>query len=155
MKKKILSASLISIFLLSLTGCADQYSGNTYSSSEVKQVQNIRYATVVGLRPVKISKDSSSLNMGSIGGTVLGGFIGNTIGSGSGRLLATAGGAILGGVAGNSINNAAKTYNALEITLREDGAGRDIAIVQSDDVSFQKGERVRIIGSGNSLRVIR
>jgi surface antigen len=42
-------------------------------------------------------------NMGGVGGAVVGGVLGSNVGSGKGRLAATAVGAILGGMAGQSI----------------------------------------------------
>lgn len=153
MKNKIFVVPMLTIAIMSMVGCAgNTYSGSTYSASEAKQAQSVRYATVVSVRPVEISKDSGAVNVGSVGGAVLGGFAGNTVGGGSGRLLATAGGALLGGIAGNSVNNAVGKEKGIEIFLKTE-AGQEISVVQSADVSFYKGQRVRLVGSGSSVRV--
>ena len=76
----------------------------------------------------------------------------NTVGGGSGKLLATAGGALLGGVVGNSANKAVGKEKGLEILVRTD-SGQDISIVQSADVNFYKGQKVKFIGNGGSVRV--
>lgn len=75
-------------------------SGDVYSASEAKQVQNVTYGTVVNARPVQIQGGDENNVMGAIGGAVLGGFLGNTVGGGTGRSLATATGAVASGVAG-------------------------------------------------------
>lgn len=153
MKRNIFVVSMLALSVIGLSGCAgNTYSGSTYKASEVKQVQSVRYATVVSVRPVEISKESGAVNVGSIGGAVIGGLAGNTVGQGSGRLLATAGGALLGGLAGNSINNAVGKEKGIEILVKTE-TGQDISIVQSADVSFYKGQRVKLIGNGSSLRV--
>ncbi len=153
MKRNILSISVLTLAIIGMTGCANNtYSGSTYKASEVKQAQSVRYATVLSVRSVEISSDDSAINIGSIGGAVLGGFAGNTVGGGSGKLLATAGGALLGGVVGNSANKAVGKEKGLEILVRTD-SGQDISIVQSADVNFYKGQKVKLIGNGGSVRV--
>ena len=83
MIKRVLIVSLMG---LSLAGCVnnDSLSGDVYTASEAKQVQNVTYGTVVNVRPVQIQGGDDSNVIGAIGGAVLGGFLGNTIG-GDGR----------------------------------------------------------------------
>lgn len=139
---------------LSLVGCmSSPYSGNVYSGSQAKTAQSVIYGTVVSTRPVKISNEASAVSVGSVSGAVLGGFAGNTIGGGSGRLLATAGGAILGGLAGSAVEKGVTTENAVEIVVRVDGTNENVAVVQSADTYFSIGQKVRLIGSGKNLRV--
>ncbi|EBA4878964.1 outer membrane lipoprotein SlyB, partial [Salmonella enterica] len=89
MIKRVLAVSLMG---LSLAGCVnnDSLSGDVYTASEAKQVQNVTYGTIVNVRPVQIQGGDDSNVIGAIGGAVLGGFLGNTIGGGTGRSLATA-----------------------------------------------------------------
>lgn len=93
MIKRVLIVSLAG---LSLVGCAntDSLSGDVYTASEAKQVQNVTYGTIVNVRPVKIQAGDNDNVIGAIGGAVLGGFLGNTVGGGTGRSLATAAGAV-------------------------------------------------------------
>ena len=88
---RVLGVSLIG---LTLAGCVNDssLSGDVYSASEAKQVQNVTYGTIVNARPVQIQGGDDTNVVGAIGGAVLGGFLGNTIGGGTGRSLATAGG---------------------------------------------------------------
>ena len=97
MIKRVLVVSMVG---LSLVGCVnnDTLSGDVYTASEAKQVQNVSYGTIVNVRPVQIQGGDDSNVIGAIGGAVLGGFLGNTVGGGTGRSLATAAGAVAGGV---------------------------------------------------------
>lgn len=102
---RVLGVSLIG---LTLAGCVNDssLSGDVYSASEAKQVQNVTYGTIVNARPVQIQGGDENNVMGAIGGAVLGGFLGNTVGGGTGRSLATAAGAVAGGVAGQGVQGA-------------------------------------------------
>ncbi len=105
MIKRVLVVSMVG---LSLVGCVnnDTLSGDVYTASEAKQVQNVSYGTIVNVRPVQIQGGDDSNVIGAIGGAVLGGFLGNTVGGGTGRSLATAAGAVAGGVAGQGVQSA-------------------------------------------------
>ncbi|SPW22198.1 Outer membrane lipoprotein slyB precursor [Cronobacter sakazakii] len=70
---------------VTLAGCVnnDSLSGDVYTASEAKQVQNVTYGTVVNVRPVKIQGGDDTNVIGALGGAVLGGFLGNTVGGGT------------------------------------------------------------------------
>ena len=70
---RVLGVSLIG---LTLAGCVNDssLSGDVYSASEAKQVQNVTYGTIVNARPVQIQGGDENNVMGAIGGAVLGGF---------------------------------------------------------------------------------
>jgi len=96
----ILRVLAVSLVGFTLAGCVnnDSLSGDVYSASEAKQVQNVTYGTIVNTRPVQIQGGDDNNVIGALGGAVLGGFLGNTVGGGTGRSLATAAGAVAGGV---------------------------------------------------------
>ncbi|EFE94330.1 MULTISPECIES: glycine zipper 2TM domain-containing protein [Serratia] len=140
---------------LSLVGCAnDSMSGDVYSASQAKQVQQASYGTLVSVRPVKISGEGGSNMLGTIGGAVIGGFLGNTIGGGTGRSLATAAGAVAGGVAGDQIGEAAGRTSGVELEIRPDTKGDNIIVVQkAGTTKFSPGQRVRMARSGSTITV--
>ena len=74
MIKRVLVVSMVG---LSLVGCVnnDTLSGDVYTASEAKQVQNVSYGTIVNVRPVQIQGGDDSNVIGAIGGAVLGGFL--------------------------------------------------------------------------------
>jgi outer membrane lipoprotein SlyB len=55
---------VVAVAAVTLAGCANEsMSGDVYSSSQAKQVQNVTYGTLVSVRPVKIHR-SSRLRLG-------------------------------------------------------------------------------------------
>ena len=128
MIKRVLVVSMVG---LSLVGCVnnDTLSGDVYTASEAKQVQNVSYGTIVNVRPVQIQGGDDSNVIGAIGGAVLGGFLGNTVGGGTGRSLATAAGAVAGGVAGQGVQGAMNKTQGVELEIRKDD-GNTIMVVQ-------------------------
>ncbi|QDY41813.1 outer membrane lipoprotein SlyB [Candidatus Pantoea soli] len=152
MIKRFLAVALAGV---TLAGCVnnDTLSGDVYSASEAKQVQNVSYGTLVSVRPVKIQGGDDSNVIGAIGGAVLGGFLGNTIGGGAGRSLATAGGAVLGGVAGQGVQGAMNKSDGVELEIRKDD-GNTIMVVQKQSASrYAVGQRVVLASNGSQVTV--
>jgi outer membrane lipoprotein SlyB len=82
--------------------------------------------------------------LGAAGGAVLGGLLGNQVGSGSGRQLATVAGAVGGAVVGNQVEGNMKATHSYEIRVRlDDGTLRTFH--QSNPPAWRTGERVRIV----------
>ncbi len=82
--------------------------------------------------------------VGTAGGAILGGLLGNQVGSGNGRKLATVAGAIGGAVAGNQIEgnmNKTTTYNI--VVRLSDGSTRTFH--QSSQPAWRPGDHVRIV----------
>ncbi len=71
-------------------------------------------ATALGLSGCEGSNVGTKQAVGTVGGAVLGGFLGSQIGGGSGQLWATGAGAVLGALAGSeigkSLDRADKAY---------------------------------------------
>ncbi|MGY3139502.1 outer membrane lipoprotein SlyB [Ewingella americana] len=114
MIKRFLAVALAGV---TLAGCVSDNtaSGDVYSSSQAKQVQQVSYGTILSTRAVQIQGGDDSNIIGALGGAVLGGFLGNTIGGGAGKSLATAGGAVLGGVAGQGVQSTLNRSNGVEL----------------------------------------
>ncbi|SFN93112.1 glycine zipper 2TM domain-containing protein [Xenorhabdus japonica] len=145
------------VVVTTLSGCADMgaLSSDTYSIGQAKQAQTVAYGTILSVRPVTIKgKQAGDPNvLGFIGGAVLGGLLGNTIGGGSGQRLTTAAGAIAGGLAGQGIEGAIDQTKGVELNIRTDN-GKNIIVVQKlDRTAFSRGQRVQIANSGSSLTV--
>ena len=140
---------------ITLAGCTntDTLSGDVYSANEAKQVQSVSYGTLVSVRPVKIQGGDENNVIGAIGGAVLGGFLGNTVGGGTGRSLATAGGAVLGGVAGQGVQGAMNKTDGVELEIRKDD-GNTILVVQKQAASrYSVGQRVMLASNGSQVTV--
>ncbi|WP_032114936.1 glycine zipper 2TM domain-containing protein [Candidatus Arsenophonus nilaparvatae] len=152
----MLKQVLVGIFTVTaLSGCINtgSLSGDTYTASQAKQVQTVNYGTVTRVTPVNIQAGGDENIIGALGGAVLGGLLGNTVGGGTGKTLATAAGAIAGGVAGQNVQGALNKTKGVQLEIRLDN-GRIISVVQKGDPnSFRNGQRVSIIGSGNNITV--
>ncbi|GAA3603335.1 glycine zipper 2TM domain-containing protein [Gibbsiella quercinecans] len=145
---------VVAIAAVTLAGCANEsMSGDVYSSSQAKQIQTVTYGTLVSVRPVKIQGDESSNTIGAVGGAVLGGLLGNTIGGGTGRTLATAAGAVAGGVAGNSVGEVAGRTSGYELEIKTDNKENIVVVQKAGNTKFSPGQRVRMARSGNTLTV--
>lgn len=97
---------------------------------------------VESVREIKQRAQGSGL--GAAGGAVIGGLLGNQIGDGSGRTIATAAGAIGGAVVGNQVEGNMKATTSYEIRVRlDDGTLRTFR--QSSPPAWRSGDRVRIV----------
>jgi outer membrane lipoprotein SlyB len=97
---------------------------------------------VESVRTITTRAEGSGL--GAAGGAVVGGLLGNQIGGGSGRQLATVAGAIGGAVAGNQIEGNMKATTSYEIRVRlDDGTLRTFR--QNSQPQWRSGDRVRIV----------
>jgi outer membrane lipoprotein SlyB len=115
--------------LIAVSGCARGLGGGDYSRRDARQAYRVQYGAVVATRPVKIEGEYT--NLGTLGGGTVGYSLGRVIGDGDGSRVAGA----VGGVA---------------------GAVAALVIVQSSDVGFRAGERVRVLfGGRNEARVLK
>ncbi|KPQ21436.1 MULTISPECIES: glycine zipper 2TM domain-containing protein [unclassified Halomonas] len=151
--KRLLPIAALSVLVLA--GCANTsgYSGDVYSGNQAKTSQSVRIGTIAAVRPVKIQADSRTGGLlGGGGGAIIGGLLGNQVGGGSGRQLATVAGALGGSIAGTAAEDRANRIDALEMEIRlEDGS--DVVVVQRADRDFQPGQKVRLIGNGANASV--
>lgn len=152
MIKRVLVISLAS---LTLAGCVNDnsLSGDVYSASEAKQIQNVTYGTIVSARPVQIQGGSDENVIGALGGAVLGGFLGHTVGGGTGRSLATAAGAIAGGVAGQGVQGAINKSQGVELEIRKDDGNTIVVVQKVGKTAFSVGQRVAVASNGSQVTV--
>lgn len=147
----VLAFGLASVLILA--GCATQSSSSAvYRSDQTQREQTVRMATVEAVRQVMIQRDSKGI--GTVGGAVIGGLAGSTVGGGRGQDIATVVGAIGGLVAGQAIEEKANQRQGLEITVKYD-SGETRIIVQEADVDVRPGDRVQVITGGGVTRVAR
>lgn len=88
---------------LSLLGLAFVVQAQTYGPED--EGRRFNDGTVVRCHKVEVQKNTSDPNRvtGTAVGAVVGGLLGNQIGGGSGRTLATVGGAVAGGATGRYV----------------------------------------------------
>jgi outer membrane lipoprotein SlyB len=95
-----------------------------------------------------VQEPEPTTGLGTVGGAVAGGLLGNQVGGGRGRVLATIAGAVGGGLAGNGIEHAVRKATGYQVQVRmQDGSYRNFNY--STQPTVQVGERVHV--SGDSL----
>ncbi|SDC36592.1 Outer membrane lipoprotein SlyB [Massilia sp. PDC64] len=99
--------------------------------------------TVVSNHTYKREPERAS-GVGGVGGAVVGGLLGNQVGSGRGRTLATVAGAVGGAYAGNRIerNMKAETYTDVRVKM---AAGGYRTFTEKGAPRFRNGEHVRVL----------
>jgi outer membrane lipoprotein SlyB len=104
------------------------------------QCQNC--GTVVSTNTYKRAAESGS-GVGGAGGAVVGGLLGNQVGSGRGRTLATIAGAVGGAYAGNNIERNMKSVTYTDVRVHMATGGYRVFTEQGQP-RFGNGDRVRV-----------
>lgn len=91
-----------------------------------------------------IEQAAQPSGIGMVAGAVLGGVLGNQVGGGNGRKIATVAGAVGGGYAGNEIEKHSRSTSTYQVRVRmEDGEVRTFPYSQQPGWSV--GDRVRVV----------
>jgi outer membrane lipoprotein SlyB len=89
--------------------------------------------------------------LGIAAGAVLGGVLGNQVGGGNGRTLATVAGAVAGGYGGNEVEKRTRSTTSYQVRVRmEDGHVRTFP--QSGQDGWRVGDRVRVVNGALTSR---
>jgi outer membrane lipoprotein SlyB len=100
--------------------------------------------TVIAVTPQQVQSQQNN-PVGIIAGGIVGGLLGNQVGGGDGRKLATVAGAIGGGLAGNEIAKRVDAQTVYNVQVRmEDGQVRNLQLKVAPPV----GQRVQIGADG-------
>lgn len=103
---------------------------------------------VESVRPVEQQQPTSGI--GAVGGAVVGGLLGNQVGGGTGRTLATIAGAVGGGYAGNVIEQRTHTRTSYEVIVRMNDGNRQRFVM--DAQRFRNGDLVRVENGNVMMR---
>lgn len=99
--------------------------------------------SVVAINAIQAPEPTTGI--GAVGGAVAGGLLGNQIGGGRGRTIATIAGAIGGGLAGNGIEHEVRKATTYQVQVRmADGSYRNFTY--QTPPQFAVGERVHVDG---------
>ena len=154
MIKIITRTLLVSVPLIFLSACTSDMTGTTYSSSEARQMQVVRFGTVAETRFVKL--EGTQGEVGTIAGAAVGGLAGSTMGGSTESKIAAVAGAVAGGVLGNMAEKKITAKQGIELTIRlEDGSY--ISVVQQTDPNapFSSGDRVKVLSQSSATRVVK
>ncbi|MHB8745706.1 MAG: outer membrane lipoprotein [Gammaproteobacteria bacterium] len=150
--KRCFALVLVTMLPIALIGCASNLSGESYSRDEARQPQQVQYATVEQVRPVKIEGTKTPIGAGA--GAIIGGVAGSTVGGGRGSAIAAAVGAVAGGLAGAAAEEGLTREQGVEVTVHLSN-GQSLAVVQAASAkeTFSVGERVRLLTINGTTRV--
>jgi outer membrane lipoprotein SlyB len=150
--KELIAVLLAVSVAVAMSGCASNLSGDSYSRDEARMPQQVQYATVVQVRPVKIEGTKTPIGAGA--GAVIGGVAGSTVGGGKGSAIAAAAGAVAGGLVGAAAEEGITREQGVEVTVRYDN-GQTVAVVQaaSKEETFRVGDKVRVLTANGNTRV--
>jgi len=144
---------IIALLPLLLTGCASGLGGGDYERTEARRAFEVKMGVVQHVRSVRL--EGTQTGIGAVAGGAVGGIAGSEVGDGKGGIVGAVLGAVVGGLAGAAVEEVATRKPGLEITVRLD-SGRTLAVVQEDGgEQFAVGDRVRLLESGNQVRVTR
>lgn len=97
---------------------------------------------VEGVRTIEVAAKPSGL--GVVAGAVVGGLLGNQVGGGTGKTVATVAGAVGGGYAGNEIEKRTRKGTAWEVDVRMEN-GEKRSFKYDTQPSWHAGERVKVV----------
>ncbi len=132
-----------------VTGCAPNYSPDTYASAAAQQANKVDQGVIVGVRAIQISADTT---LATAAGGAAGGVAGSTVGGGTTSALGAVGGSVAGGVVGNVIGHAAGDTDGFEYIVKK-GNGELLSVTQKDPAPLAIGAHVLII-EGPQARVV-
>ena len=124
MRKVLISSMLISLTILTTTGCAPK----GYAQSTIGETMTVEPGVVQSVRQVQVNNNGVGNTLGSVVGAVAGGAAGNQVGGGTGQVVASVAGAalgsVIGGIAGDNMDN----QYGQEIVVKLD-SGKTVATV--------------------------
>jgi outer membrane lipoprotein SlyB len=91
-----------------------------------------------------IKQRAQGSGVGAAGGAILGGLLGNQVGGGNGRKLATVAGAVGGAVVGNQVEGNMKATTTYEVHVRMDN-GKSRTFNLNNLNGFSSGDRVKVV----------
>ena len=92
----------------------------------------------------EVSTAGEGTGIGAVGGAVIGGLLGNQVGGGQGKQLATVVGAVGGVIAGNEIEKRVNATKSYEVAVHMDN-GTTRVISQATAPAWRPGDHVRVV----------
>jgi outer membrane lipoprotein SlyB len=147
LKHRFLIPALV---LASLSACGPNYTPDTYDSSAAQKENKVDQGTIVGVRPVGVSADSTA---GTVTGAAAGGLAGAQVGTGAATAFSALGGSVVGGIAGATVEHLAGDTKAYEYIVHKTVGGDLISVTQNDKTPLTIGQKVLVI-AGNQARIV-
>jgi outer membrane lipoprotein SlyB len=141
MKNIFFLAGLL-VISFGLSGCAQNVSPNTYTTSEVGVASKVVAGTIIAKRTIIIDNNTGA---GGLAGVAAGAAAGSAVGgSAASGVVGAVGGAVLGGVIGNVIDKSINKKQGFEYIIKLTN-GSTISVTQLQDMQFAIGQHVLVI----------
>lgn len=147
---------IITASVLAISGCSNVPLGGMQQPLPVSQVygtsQATSYGKIISVR--EYSVQTNNVNpLGVAGGAIVGGLLGNQIGGGKGKTLATIVGVAGGAYAGNELSKNNQQVQMVELQFKQTN-GQNYTINQEKSGYFYVGQAVKVITNGNVSTVV-
>jgi outer membrane lipoprotein SlyB len=137
--------------VLTLAGCKQDYSPNTYASNAAQEEANVQRGIIIGVRQVMISADGT---VGAATGGAVGGVAGAQVaGSPVVTALSAIGGSLAGGVGGAAAAHVVADTKGWEYIVQETG-DKLVSVTQTSKVSLPIGLHVLVIAGTQQARIV-
>ncbi len=155
MRSQTMKLSVIGAFVATLAACGSTPStppssasypatttGSTIPTTTTSSATGYGIVQAIDVIP---REQASRIGLGTVAGAVVGGALGNQVGSGSGRTAATVAGAVGGGMVGHQMenNSNAASGQMYRVAVRMDN-GSVQTLAQEVPPGVQVGDRVRL-----------
>ncbi len=152
MRLTIVAASLA--VALTMSACV---SNGNRPNNQYNQYQSNNYQSypgvVTSVRPFEVDDSNmATKGAGVVGGAALGALLGNQVGRGKGKTLATIAGGAAGAYGGMVAADAMTKKRGNEIRVRLD-SGNEVTVMQEGQTSVYYNQRVRVIETNAGLQV--
>lgn len=158
--KTVTKIAVVSLTVFGLSACDEMETNaaaNAETGAEVAAEQSVAAepevicadcGVIVAITPVKVEGEASGAGVAI--GAVVGGLLGNQVGGGDGKKVATVIGAVGGAVAGNEIEKRQKatTYYDVDVDL-DDGSRRVVSVRSAEMIAV--GTKVKVVGNNIEL----
>ena len=147
----LLSIALVATLGFAGTGVASAQSSGVLVRNDGIYLRCDQCGTVQRVEQ-NITQGGGHGTAGTIIGAIAGGVLGNQVGKGNGRKLATVGGAVGGGFAGHAIGNNAGSSTSWVVRIKM-GNGSYQNIQVKDASGIRQGDMVQVDANGNIARI--
>jgi outer membrane lipoprotein SlyB len=146
------AALLFAMLPLTLAGCGESYSPNTYASSAAQEEAAVQRGTIIGVRQVMISADGT---IGAATGGAAGGVAGSQIAGGPvGTALTAIGGTLVGGIGGAAAAHVVADTKGWEYIVQEEPGDKLVSVTQTSKTALPLGQHVLVIAGTQQARIV-
>jgi outer membrane lipoprotein SlyB len=136
---------------LSLCGCSEGYSPNTYAATAAQQEATVQRGVIIGVRQVQISATGT---IGAATGGAAGGVAGAQVaGSPVVTAFSAIGGTLVGGIGGAAAEQAVADTKGWEYIVQETG-DKLVSVTQTSKTALSIGLNVLVISDSQQARVV-